>query len=370
MVKIISENKKPSLGQRFSNAVGVGLEQGQKLYNQYQEKKTLKEMGLEHLANLSPETKKEFIKQFAKSSAQEQLLQRAFPGKFGGTSPSTTQNTAQQLQGKNVEETDPRIQESPSNENEFDVSDFTPQERVKMSLINPNVSKQLTEEDKLQFKKDVHQQGLIDKSYDIHKPYIDDITNAHKGFETETKPRLLQMQALNDEQLIGPTAAKFLETMGIPLGSLENPSSEVFSKLSQDLLKGLPETYGNRILKVEVDNFLKTIPTLLNSPEGRRMIASNMLKLGQLRETFYKEMRRQQVDLLDKNKKFPKDFEQRVFDNVQPHLNKLNNQFVKMSEIKAVPPGTVPFFGPTGEISFVPKNAVEWAEKNGGERIW
>ena len=117
------------------------------------------------------------------------------------------------------------------------------------------------------------------------------------------------MTSIADEDLISPVSAVFLESMGIPLGALEDPSSELYQKLSLDLLKGLPDTYGTRILKVEVDNFLKTIPTLLNSADGRRMIASNMLKLGEMREVYYKEMRKQQKENLDSNK-FPKDFQQ------------------------------------------------------------
>jgi hypothetical protein len=374
MVQILEDQ--PSFASQFMKSnMNTASALAQAFAGELQQRKqsqALKRLTGMDLSGLPPEAQQEIVKQFAKSSAQKQLLQESFPGKFGSKLTSPAQETAEKLRGISPDQQRNQLKSEPNQQSEegFDISEFTPEERVKMSMINPNVSKQLTEEEKLQFKKDVHQQGLIDKSYEVHKPFIDDITNSYKGFETEMKPKLLQMQSLKDDQLIGPTSAKFLETMGIPLGALEDPSSELYSKLSQDLLKGLPETYGNRILKVEVDNFLKTIPTLMNSPEGRRMIASNMLKLGQLKETFYKEMRRQQIDLLDKNKKFPKDFEQRVFDNVQPHINKLTNQFVKMSEIKAVPKGTVPFFGPTGEISFVPKNAIEWAEKNGGERIW
>jgi hypothetical protein len=213
----------------------------------------------------------------------------------------------------------------------------------------------------------------IDKSYDIQKDFIDKITSTYQAFETDMKPRLMQMQKLEtDEQLIGPAAAQFLESFQIPLGVLENPSNELYDKLSQDLLKGLPETYGNRILKVEVENFLKTIPRLINSPNGRRMIASNFLKLGEIKEAFYKEMRSMQSDLIDKNAKFPKDFEQKVFDNVKPQLDRLTNEFVSLSEIKDVPENTVPFFNPQGGISFVPKNekAIQWAQENGGKRIW
>ncbi len=214
------------------------------------------------------------------------------------------------------------------------------------------------------------QDQKVDSSYKAQKDFIDDVTKSYKGFETEMKPRLLQMQNMKSEDIITPTASVFLDALGIPLGALKDPSSELYNKLSQDLLKGLPETYGSRILKVEVDNFLKTIPTLANSPDGRRMIASNMLKLGEMKEVYYNAMRDKQRTLLDGGKPFPKDFEQVIFDQVKPQIDRINNEFVKMSEVKSVPENTVPFFAPDGTIKFVPKDQAEWAQKNGGRRIW
>ena len=211
----------------------------------------------------------------------------------------------------------------------------------------------------------------IERSDKAHQPFIDEVTNRFNTWEGETKPKLEYLQKKStDEQLIGPTANAFLETLGIPLGSLENPGSEVYQKISQDLLKGLPESYGSRILKVEVDNFLKTIPTLQNSPEGRRMIASNMLKLGEMKEVYYDEMRRQQQNFIDENKPYPRDFQQRVLDNVRPQMNRMNQEFVKMNNITHVPENTSPFFNPQGEIEFVPNELVQWAIDNGGTRIW
>ena len=210
----------------------------------------------------------------------------------------------------------------------------------------------------------------VESAYNAQKDFINETTSSYKGFETEMKPRLLQMQSMPSKDIIGPTASVFLEQMGIPLGALEDPSSQLYDKLSQDLLKGLPETYGSRILKVEVDNFLKTIPKLSNSPDGRRMIASNMLKLGEMKEVYYKEMRRQQRDALDNDKPLPRDFQQTVFDQVKPQIDRINNEFVKMAEVKSVPEGTIPFFSPSGDIEFVPKEHAQWAQENGGRRIW
>lgn len=239
------------------------------------------------------------------------------------------------------------------------------------ALTRGKVSKENAEaESKLKGQQLERGQKATDNSFKAHEDFIKDTTKAYKSWETETKPKLMQLRNIKDEDLIGPTAAVFLEKLGIPLGALEDPSSELYNKVSLDLLKGLPETYGSRILKVEVDNFLKTIPSLMNSPDGRRMVASNMLKLGEMKETFYNEMRRQQKDSLEKNKPLPRDFEQSVFDQVKPRIDKINNEFVKLSEIKAVPPNTIPFFSPSGEVEFVPKEHAQWATENGGKRVW
>lgn len=252
---------------------------------------------------------------------------------------------------------------------EFQNATLSQQERLyaRNGVSNANIKGALEpkyEEQKINAK-------MQESSYKAQEAFINDVTDRYKAFETDTKPKVMQMQKLaTDEELIGPTGAVFMDLLGIPLGALENPSSELYNKVSLDLLKGLPETYGNRILKVEVDNFLKTIPSLLNSPDGRRMIASNILKLGEMKEVYYKEMRKQQMDFLDGNKPLPRDFQQRVFDQVKPQIDKINNEFVQLSTIKAVPDNTIPFFNPDGEVEFVPKEHAQWAQQNGGKRIW
>lgn len=214
--------------------------------------------------------------------------------------------------------------------------------------------------------------GTVDKAYQTQKDFIDKVTSSYRSYETETKPRLLQMQHVNtNEELINASAAKFLDAMNIPLGVLDNPSNELYDKVSKDLLKGLPETYGGgKILQTEVENFLKTIPSLMNSAEGRRMVTSNFLKLGEMREVFYNEMRNLEKKYEEEGKPLPRDFERQILDNVKPMSDRITNEFVKMSEIKHVPPGTVAFFDPSGNIKFVPEESIEYFQNKGGRRIW
>ena len=394
--------RKQSFTQKLSQGVGRGLEVGQQLIQQHQEKQRDQQEN-EAVKNLigkdisgirDPKIRQEFVNMALQGQNQSE--------KFKSELLNNKKIIDQLEQDRNLEkgslsayENDPKMAEQisrPAKQPTRRLSEIPidPEQKSNIAkarsipgfdemdeleqyktLVDNGVSPELAEkESKLRGSQLERKHKEFDNSYKAQEDFINDTTKSYEAFETQTKPRLMQMQNIPDEDVIGPTAAVFLEHLGIPLGALDDPSSELYNKLSQDLLKGLPETYGSRILKVEVDNFLKTIPTLMNSADGRRMIASNMLKLGEMKEVYYNEMRKMQKDAIDNRKNLPKDFQQRVFDQVKPQIDRINNEFVKLSEIKHVPKGTIPFFSPTGEINFVPKEHAQWAQEHEGRRIW
>lgn len=402
MVQIIEENRKPSTLEKFGNA----FSNLNKMAAQFMISKLEKEKQDKEDAALSKMTGQDFSsirdpelrKRLLQGSIDDKNKASEFASKIQGnrnilrsiekernletgslegyvndpkmaekaTRPSKEPKKTQASQPIDPEQM--KIIKEVRNSPGFDEMDDVDQYRA---MTSAGVSKENAEvEAKLTGEKLKRSQQSNEASYKAQDEFIKDITQRYQGFETEIKPKLLQMQNMSDDDLIGPTQAVFLEELGIPLGALQDPSSELYNKLSLDLLKGLPETYGNRILKVEVENFLETIPRLSNSADGRRMIASNMLKLGEMKQVYYNEMRKQQIQALDNNKPFPRDFEQRVFDQVKPQIDRINNEFVKLSSIKSVPKDTVPYFGPDGNIMFVPKKNIQWAEKNEGKRIW
>jgi hypothetical protein len=401
MVQIIEENRKPTTTERFNQAFGNIVNTGSQLAMAREQGKKQKEidkrlsekLGFD-ISGLDPEIKKLVVAETLKgqTKAQESAAelagnrqsirgiesQRNLPegslSAFENNPSLAEQTTRPGKEPKKTQASQPIDPEQLSiiknirNTDAYKSADPLTKYQI---LTDSGVSKEnaQAEADIASKQADIHQKSF-ESSYKAQEDFINDTTASYKGFESEMKPRLLQIQSLPPEDIIGPTSAVFLEHLGIPLGALENPASELFNKLSQDLLKGLPETYGNRILKVEVDNFLKTIPTLMNSPDGRRMVASNMLKLGEMKEVYYKEMRKEQKNYLDENKPLPRDFQQRIFDQVKPQIDRINNEFIKLAEVTSVPEGTVPFFSPQGEIKFVPVQQMEWAEKNGGRRIW
>ena len=74
------------------------------------------------------------------------------------------------------------------------------------TMIDNGVSPELAEkESKLKAGQLDRSEKKFDASYKAHEEFINETTNKFKAYETETKPRLLQMQKLaTDDELIGP----------------------------------------------------------------------------------------------------------------------------------------------------------------------
>lgn len=419
-IQILDENRKKSFGEKLNIGIGDALRTGMSLYEKHQERETAQrnlQQKMQH--ELEKEQKKSDLKseiETAKSKAAHDTaieVESLKQGKRTATETSKQKEKEDKIASNKTQLADlekrrglepgaldayvddvkaaekiTRPDKEPKKtqaSQPIDPEQLAIIKRVRSDpeyqdasslkkyqiLTDNNVSKENAQaEADIAGKQEQLNLNKFEKSYDSQKEFINDTTRTYKAFETETKPRLMQMQKIvSDEELISPTSNVFLEALGIPLGALEDPSSELYNKVSLDLLKGLPETYGNKIMKVEVDNFLKTIPSLMNSASGRRMIASNMLKLGEMKEVYYNEMRRQQKQAEEKGQ-YPRDFQQEVFDHVRPQIDRINNEFVKLSEIKSVPKDTIPFFAPDGQIKFIPKQHAQWAQEQGGKRIW
>jgi len=173
----------------------------------------------------------------------------------------------------------------------------------------------------------------------------------------KTINQLERMEALDKQnKLTKPLMAKLSESMGIPLSVLSNPASEEYQKLSQDLMSNITKTFGNRILQVEVENFLKTIPTLLNSQEGRQRIVKNMKMLLEPQKLAYEAYK----DIRKEGGRTPIDLHERVLERMEPKLDKLAEDFKKNAGEFAI------IISPDGAEVKVPRNKVDEAMKAGG----
>lgn len=88
--------------------------------------------------------------------------------------------------------------------------------------------------------------------------------------------QLGRIEKLSAKAETTPAAVKALNFFGIPIGAFDTANAQELEKISNDLTATIQSDYGNRILETEFNTFLKRIPTLLNSEEGRARIIRNM----------------------------------------------------------------------------------------------
>ena len=139
MVQILEGN---SFSSQMGKAVGEGLGTfGAQVLQRHAEQKrskqfadAFKKMSGMDIADLPPEAQQEFVKQFAKQHSQMQMLNQMAPELFGG------QGAELQQGGTNGVSTSRGI------------SGSTPEQRMKISMVNPALAKAMSREEDLKLK--------------------------------------------------------------------------------------------------------------------------------------------------------------------------------------------------------------------------
>ena len=98
------------------------------------------------------------------------------------------------------------------------------------------------------------------------------------------KGQLGKLEELNKKELLTPAAVKTLNFFGVPLGVFDTADEQEFEKQALDLTANIQQDYGSRILQSEFNTYLRRIPTLLNSKEGRTRIIDNMKIYAEAKE--------------------------------------------------------------------------------------
>ncbi len=131
------------------------------------------------------------------------------------------------------------------------------------------------------------------------------------------------------------TLKRFLmDKFDLPPGLMLRPDAEVLEKVSQQLLRGITAEYSGagRILQSEVENYVRSNPSLLNSPEGMQKLAKISMefdniaeKKWQLKNQLVKEYRARKEmlpeDLDNQILERAKDFEEEAYKKIENIMN-------------------------------------------------
>lgn len=134
-------------------------------------------------------------------------------------------------------------------------------------------------------------------------------------------------------KLDSPALNEFLTRSGLDIPALRSPESEEFQKISANFLRNAKNYFGARVSNFEIEQFLKTIPSLSQSPEGRKRVIANLKHISQAANAYYDTMREV---IADNNGIPPLDLSEKIDDRIDRKLDRLSDEF-KRNVLKPVP---------------------------------
>lgn len=212
----------------------------------------------------------------------------------------------------------------PGTEN-LDINQQQPQ-TIRNALSMPTLHEQ-REERKLGLKEKQIDQQEIRNAYKDTAPYRTKVLEEKSAAQNvlDDLDRMKELET-GDAQLDTPGYVEFLERSGFDIPALMKPDSEEFQKLRQTQLRDAKQYFGGRVSNFEMEQFLKSIPSLNQSPEGRKRVIANMERINKLKVKTADIMRK----IIKDNKGVPPlDLSEKVEERMGPEREKIAEQFKK-----------------------------------------
>lgn len=175
-----------------------------------------------------------------------------------------------------------------------------------------------------------------EKQKEINKETLPFVTETKKAYKSavDSDLRLDRMeQLINSGRLSYPLWASLVKTVGkgifgfgLDLSSLLTPESQEFNKLQQDFLRSAKDIFGSRISNYEIEQYLKALPDLSQSTEGKKRVIEDLRSFNKAAKARYNAM----IEIIKENRGMrPADLEEQIDERVNPLLDQLSSQFKK-----------------------------------------
>lgn len=186
--------------------------------------------------------------------------------------------------------------------------------------------------------------------------------------------RYNQLEQLNNSGRLpeGLEALNINWTTGdIRYPKLANPETQQFVKTINDFTVAAKDTFGARVTNFELGAFMKRLPTLANTTEGRRVILAQMKAMKDL-DRLYHDSLKEVYDHYGMQKIDKASAERIAADLRKDDEAKLKQKFedsVKAQEVydarARAPEGKIPAIAPDGRVVYIWRNQADKAEKQG-----
>lgn len=170
------------------------------------------------------------------------------------------------------------------------------QQLVRNPGMTPADARLAAQKDKFEYQKAKDQFEINEKQQQIADketlPIYNEITKEAKAAANNDKRLNKQEELIKTGKLNNPLFASAIKTIsngifgfGIDLSHLLNPESQQFEKLSNDFLKEAKAIFGSRLTDADLNAFLKTVPTLSQSNEGKARVIQSLREFNDATKT-------------------------------------------------------------------------------------
>ncbi len=105
---------------------------------------------------------------------------------------------------------------------------------------------------------------------------------AKKKSAQDTIEAINRFEELEKEGLPSAGWSDLLKNAGLDIPSLLGASGEEYNKVAANFVRNAKAVFGSRLTDTDLNQFLKTVPSLSNSPEGRKRINANLKRVANL----------------------------------------------------------------------------------------
>lgn len=238
--------------------------------------------------------------------------------------------------------------------------ELTPQELAELDPVNQraylsaqaqrNKKTYEPEEEKLEAQR---QSKLAD---DIRKDYDSAIASERR------LDRMSQLVQKGDLTL--PIVVKGLNFLGLPLAVLNNPDTEEYSKLENDFIRDVSKYFPGQVRVYEAQTFLKTIPGLLNSDSGKKVVIKALQAIDKAKKSRYEAYK----EILKENGgRKPRNLDILLDERTREKNSQYQNEFEDAVTSESIEKFQTNYsmIGPDGESYDIPANQIQKAVESG-----
>jgi hypothetical protein len=171
-----------------------------------------------------------------------------------------------------------------------------------------------------------------ERAYLANKKQSEEISKAYQA-AMNNNMRLGRLKTLNDkDKLINPATHSFLKATHLDYPWLMGTDTQEFEEVGNSFLRDARSIFGARITNFELGSFLRLLPTLQNTKEGRSVIIRNMKLYNEAAKSIFNARN----DVIKENGgKIPLDMNERIDLKIGPKLENISHRFETGEDIES-----------------------------------